>query len=53
MIARFIAFPIALLLGTRGMLARLYCIGREQNDDLETLALRILVEDSMGDDTVN
>ena len=42
----FIALPIALLLGGSGLLACIYCIRAGQYDDLETPAIRILVDDS-------
>lgn len=41
----YIALPIALLLGGAALLSCLWCIGRGQFDDLETPAVRMLVDD--------
>ncbi|NND98255.1 MAG: cbb3-type cytochrome oxidase assembly protein CcoS [Pirellulaceae bacterium] len=41
----FIALPIALLLGAAGMLACVLCIRYGQYDDLETPAVRILIDE--------
>ncbi|MFG0266457.1 MAG: cbb3-type cytochrome oxidase assembly protein CcoS [Rhodopirellula sp. JB055] len=44
----FIALPLALLLGAGGMLACIMCIRGGQYDDLESPAVRILIdEDSL------
>ncbi len=45
----FIALPIALLLGASGLFACIYCIRGGQYDDLETPALRILVEEKQAE----
>ena len=42
----YIALPIALLLGGGGLLACIYCIRDGQYDDLDTPAIRILVDES-------
>lgn len=44
----FIALPVALLLGGAAMLACVACIRRGQFDDLETPAVRILIDDRPG-----
>ncbi|MCO8122454.1 cbb3-type cytochrome oxidase assembly protein CcoS [Stieleria sp. TO1_6] len=41
----YIALPVALLLGGGGLLACLYCIRNGQYDDLDTPAVRVLVDD--------
>ncbi|MEZ6090407.1 MAG: cbb3-type cytochrome oxidase assembly protein CcoS [Pirellulaceae bacterium] len=41
----FIALPIALLLGAAGMIACVICIRGGQYDDLETPAVRMLIDD--------
>lgn len=41
----YIALPVALMLGGGGLLCCLWCIGRGQFDDLETPAVRMLVDD--------
>lgn len=41
----FIALPVALLLGASGMIACVMCIRGGQYDDLETPAVRMLIED--------
>jgi cbb3-type cytochrome oxidase maturation protein len=41
----YIALPIAVLLGASGLAACVYCIRGGQYDDLETPALRILIDD--------
>ena len=42
----YVALPIALLLGGTGLLCCLWCIARGQFDDLDTPAVRILVDDA-------
>ena len=42
----YIALPIALLLGAGGLIACIYCIRGGQYDDLDTPAVRILIDDS-------
>ena len=42
----YIALPIALLLGFSGMVACVLCLRNGQFDDLETPAVRILIDDS-------
>lgn len=44
----YIALPIALLLGGGGMLACIICIRRGQYDDLDTPAVRMLIEEESG-----
>lgn len=44
----FVALPLALLLGGAAMLACVACIRRGQFDDLETPAVRILIDDHPG-----
>lgn len=41
----YVALPIALLLGGSALLACIYCIRQGQYDDLETPAVRILIDD--------
>ncbi|WP_417734550.1 cbb3-type cytochrome oxidase assembly protein CcoS [Rosistilla oblonga] len=41
----FVALPLALALGAAGMIACVYCIRGGQYDDLETPAVRILIDD--------
>ena len=41
----FVALPIALLLGFAGLISCLYCIRNGQFDDLDTPAVRILIDD--------
>lgn len=41
----YVALPIALLLGAAGMYACIRCIRDGQYDDLESPAIRILIED--------
>ena len=41
----YIALPIALLLGGGGLLACLYCIRNGQYDDMDTPAVRILIDE--------
>ncbi|MCA9140319.1 MAG: cbb3-type cytochrome oxidase assembly protein CcoS [Planctomycetales bacterium] len=41
----YIALPIALLLGGGGLIACLYCIRDGQYDDLDSPAVRVLVEE--------
>lgn len=41
----YIALPIALLLGFSGMIACVMCLRNGQFDDLETPAVRILIDD--------
>lgn len=41
----YIALPAAILLGGIGLLACLYCIRSGQYDDLDSPALRILIEE--------
>lgn len=41
----FIALPLALLLGGGGMIACILCIRSGQYEDLDTPAVRILVDD--------
>lgn len=41
----FIALPVALLLGAAGMIACAVCVHRGQYDDLETAAVRLLIDD--------
>ncbi len=41
----FIALPVAILLGGSALIACVLCIRGGQYDDLETPAVRILVED--------
>ncbi|MEM6468122.1 MAG: cbb3-type cytochrome oxidase assembly protein CcoS [Planctomycetota bacterium] len=45
----YIALPIALLLGGGGLLACLYCIRSGQYDDMDTPAVRMLVEEKRMD----
>jgi cbb3-type cytochrome oxidase maturation protein len=48
----FIALPLALLLGAGGMVACIMCIRGGQYDDLESPAVRILIdEDSLPRET--
>lgn len=42
----FVALPIALLLGASALAACLYCVRDGQYDDLDSPAIRILVEES-------
>jgi cbb3-type cytochrome oxidase maturation protein len=41
----YIALPAAILLGGIGLMACLYCIRSGQYDDLDSPALRILIEE--------
>jgi cbb3-type cytochrome oxidase maturation protein len=41
----FVALPLALLLGGAALVACVYCIKQGQYDDLESPAVRILIED--------
>lgn len=41
----YIALPAAILLGGAGLLACLYCIRSGQYDDLDSPAVRMLIED--------
>lgn len=41
----YVALPVALLLGGAAMLACVVCIRRGQFDDLETPAVRMLIDD--------
>lgn len=41
----FVALPIAILLGGAAMIACVYCIRNGQYDDLDTPAVRILLDD--------
>ncbi len=41
----FVALPLALMLGGAAMIACVRCIRAGQYDDLETPALRILIDD--------
>lgn len=41
----FVALPVAILLGGSALLACIYCIRGGQYDDLESPAVRILIED--------
>lgn len=41
----YIALPIAILLGGGGLIACIYCIRGGQYDDLETPAVRMLLDD--------
>lgn len=41
----YVALPIALLLGGGGLVACIYCIRAGQYDDLETPAVRMLLDD--------
>jgi cbb3-type cytochrome oxidase maturation protein len=41
----FVALPLALLLGGAALVACVYCIKHGQYDDLESPAVRILIED--------
>lgn len=41
----YIALPLALLLGAGGLVACIYCIRGGQYDDLETPAVRILLDE--------
>ncbi len=41
----YIALPIAILLGGGGLIACIYCICGGQYDDLETPAVRMLLDD--------
>lgn len=45
----YIALPIALLLGGGGLIACLYCIRDGQYDDLDSPAVRVLVDDQRAD----
>lgn len=42
----YIALPIAILLGGSALIACIRCIGAGQYDDLETPAVRMLLDDS-------
>ena len=42
----YIALPVALLLGFSGMIACVLCLHNGQFDDLETPAVRILIDDT-------
>lgn len=44
----YIALPIALLLGGGGMLACIICIRAGQYDDLDTPAVRMLIDEDSG-----
>ena len=46
----YIALPAAILLGGIGLLACLYCIRSGQYDDLDSPALRILIEEKSDSD---
>ncbi|MGB7328008.1 MAG: cbb3-type cytochrome oxidase assembly protein CcoS [Rubripirellula sp.] len=46
----YIALPIALALGGAGMVACVLCIRGGQYDDMDTPALRILIDDRESDD---
>ncbi|QEG39569.1 cbb3-type cytochrome oxidase assembly protein CcoS [Roseimaritima ulvae] len=46
----YIALPLALLLGGGGMLACVYCIRNGQYEDLDTPAIRILVDERPTED---
>lgn len=46
----YIALPAAILLGGIGLLACLYCIRSGQYDDLDSPALRILIEEKSESD---
>jgi cbb3-type cytochrome oxidase maturation protein len=41
----FVALPLALLLGGGALVACIYCIKQGQYDDLESPAVRILIDD--------
>ncbi|TWU02448.1 cbb3-type cytochrome oxidase assembly protein CcoS [Stieleria varia] len=41
----YIALPIALLLGSAGLMACLYCIRDGQYDDMDTPSIRMLIDD--------
>ncbi len=41
----FIALPVALLLGGSALVACIYCIRQGQYDDLESPAVRILIDE--------
>ncbi|TWU55246.1 cbb3-type cytochrome oxidase assembly protein CcoS [Rubripirellula reticaptiva] len=45
----YIALPIALALGGAGMIACVLCIRGGQYDDMDTPALRILIDDRESD----
>jgi cbb3-type cytochrome oxidase maturation protein len=45
MSALYMLVPLALLMGTGSVMAFLWAIGRGEFDDLETPALRVLIED--------
>ncbi len=45
----YIALPIALMLGAAGLFACIYCIRGGQYDDLDTPAMRILVDENSTD----
>ncbi|WP_404309270.1 cbb3-type cytochrome oxidase assembly protein CcoS [Neorhodopirellula lusitana] len=47
----YIALPMALLLGGGGMLACILSIRRGQYDDLDTPAVRMLIDDKPSDET--
>lgn len=42
----YVALPVALLLGGGGLICCLWCIRRGQFEDLETPAVRMLLEDN-------
>ncbi|HBE69285.1 MAG TPA: cbb3-type cytochrome oxidase assembly protein CcoS [Planctomycetaceae bacterium] len=42
----YIALPLALLLGLGGLVACIYCIRDGQYDDLESPAVRMLLDDT-------
>ena len=46
----FIALPIALALGAAGTIACIFCIRGGQYDDLDTPAMRILVDEQTVED---
>ncbi len=47
----YIALPVALLLGGGGLVACLYCIRGGQYDDLDSPAVRVLVDERPEEDS--
>lgn len=46
----YIALPLAIMLGAGGLFACLYCIRDGQYDDLDSPAVRVLLDDARVDD---
>jgi cbb3-type cytochrome oxidase maturation protein len=45
----YVALPVAVMLGAAGLIACLYCIRDGQYDDLDTPAVRMLIDDPPAD----